>query len=292
MLRKPLPANNTQFAADTPDRGSTALRRPLPADTLRGEILALAGDMTPISLSEMKGIKLMNRIDTKFLADETDLRNLLEMAQDHYFVQEIDGRRVGRYDTIYYDTGDLDMFVCHHNRKLRRQKIRTRTYVDSGLVFLEIKNKNNRGRTKKVRTSVGQDDFRDFKGNPAAVDFIYNESKYPLDGISPHLRTSFNRITLVNKRKTERLTIDMDLCFENLRTGQTQSLPGVVIVELKQDGLCYSEMKDILLELRVQPRKVSKYCVGTTLTNQSVKSNRFKEKVRYIMKLSNVQQLL
>lgn len=285
MLRKPLPTNRLRCGHENPDRVCPTLRRPLPAGALRGEILALADAMLPVSLPEMKGIKLMNRIDTKFLATETDLRDMLEMAREDYLIQEIDGRRTGSYDTVYYDTADLDMYLRHHNRHLRRQKIRTRFYVDSGLVFLEIKNKNNRGRTKKVRTPVGQSDFYDFKGNQSAVDFICGESKYPPGAISPHLRTSFNRITLVNKRKTERLTIDTDLCFENLRTGVTRSLLGLVVIELKQDGLCHSKMKDILLELRVQPRKISKYCVGTALTDQNVKSNRFKEKLRCIAKL-------
>lgn len=284
MLQKTVPANRTHSSPDRFQICPDIQRRPS-ADALRADILAIAAGMQPISLPEMKGIKLMNRVDTKFLAAETDLLRLLDKARNDYFIQEIDGKRVGRYDTVYYDTADLDMYVSHHNRQLRRQKIRTRTYVDSGLVFLEIKNKNNRGRTKKVRTPVGLSDFYDFKANPAAVDFMCNESMYPLNRISPHLRTSFNRITLVNKRKTERLTIDMDLDFENLRTGEKKSLPGVVIVELKQDGLCYSEMKDILLDLRVHPRKVSKYCVGTALTNRDVKSNRFKEKLRCIMKL-------
>ncbi len=251
----------------------------------RKNILALLDRMQPIDLSEMKGIKLMNRIDTKYLAAEPDVMHILEMALEHYRVQEIEGMRVANYDTIYYDTADLDMYILHHNRKLRRQKIRTRTYVDSGIAFLEIKNKNNRGRTKKIRTPIGLGDFRDFKGNASAVDFIYNESHYPLTRLSPHVRTSFSRITLVNKGKTERLTIDMDVAFENLRTGERSALPGVAIIELKQDGLTHSEMKDILLELRIQRKKVSKYCVGTVLTNPGVKSNRFKEKISYIKKL-------
>ena len=253
--------------------------------TTRENILTLLEGMHPIDLSEMKGIKLMNRIDTKYLATEGDVVHILGMAQSDYRIQDVEGARSGSYDTIYYDTGDLDMYVRHHNRKLRRQKIRTRTYVDSGLAFLEIKNKNNRGRTKKVRTRIGVEDFRDFMGNPSAVDFIYNESSYPLTRISPHVRTGFSRITLVNNRKTERLTIDLDLSFENLRTGERAALPGIAIIELKQDGLCYSEMKDILLELRIQKKKVSKYCIGTVLTNQQVKSNRFKEKISDIKKL-------
>lgn len=254
----------------------------------RDHILGLLDRMEPIELSEMKSIKLMNRIDTKYIATELDLERVLDMAREDYRVQEIDGKRTGLYDTIYYDTDRVDMYVLHHNRKLQRQKIRTRTYVDSGIAFLEIKNKNNRGRTKKVRVPIALDDFRGFTANPGACDFIYNESNYPLPHLSPHVRTSFERITLVNKRKTERLTIDMNLAFENLRTGQVRELPGMVIIELKQDGLAYSEMKDILMELRVQPRKISKYCVGTVLTNPNVRANRFKEKIRYIEKIIKV----
>ena len=36
--------------------------------------------------------------------------------------------------------------------------------------------------------------------------------------------------------------------------------------------------------MRIQPLKVSKYCLGTTLTVEGIKSNRFKEKIREIEK--------
>jgi hypothetical protein len=63
--------------------------------------------------------------------------------------------------------------------------------------------------------------------------------------------------------------------------------PGVermVIVELKQDGMCYSPMKQIMLDLRVKKLKVSKYCIGVVLTTPEVKSNRFKRKLRQVRK--------
>ena len=250
----------------------------------------ILGAMQPIDLSEMKGIKLMNRIDTKFLATEEALMRMLEMAQSGYRVQEIEGRRIASYDTIYYDTAGVDMYLAHHNQKLCRQKIRTRRYVDSGTAFLEIKNKNNRGETKKVRTPIAADDFHDFKGNLSAIEFIGNGSSYPHRLISPHLRTGFQRITLVNRRETERLTMDMGVAFENIRTGEKKTLPGLVIIEVKQEGLCHSEMKDILLQLRIQPSKFSKYCIGTVWTNPAVKSNRFKEAIHDIHKLTTRYQ--
>ena len=66
----------------------------------------------------------------------------------------------------------------------------------------------------------------------------------------------------------------------------------LVIVELKQDGLCYSPMKEILQDMRVKKLKVSKYCVGTVLANPTVKANRFKRKIRLINKtLENQKQI-
>lgn len=61
-------------------------------------------DMTPISLAEMAGVKLMNRIDTKFVAPACLLPEILRLAQQDYYVQEIDGQRLTAYDTLYYDT--------------------------------------------------------------------------------------------------------------------------------------------------------------------------------------------
>ena len=61
-------------------------------------------------------------------------------------------------------------------------------------------------------------------------------------------------------------------------------LKGGVVIELKQDGRARSEMKSILLKHRVKPVKVSKYCIGITLTNPDARPGRFKEKVRKIEK--------
>jgi hypothetical protein len=43
-------------------------------------------------------------------------------------------------------------------------------------------------------------------------------------------------------------------------------------------------MKGILLDNRVKPVRISKYCIAETLTDPSAKSNRFKPKVRIIEK--------
>ena len=243
--------------------------------------------MQTIDLSEMSSIKLMNRIDTKYIASSDSLVPILNMALDKYRVQSIDGVRVARYDTLYFDTPDLKMYTMHHNRKLRRQKVRTRTYVESDLSFLEVKNKTNKGRTKKKRIKIDRQTFFNFHGNAEAMEFLGERSMFPAGELVPNVATRFDRITLVNKAKTERLTIDLNLEFEHVASGTKARPSKLMIIELKQDGMCHSDMKLILRELRIHPNKISKCCIGTALTNASDKNNRFKVKLRKIEKITN-----
>ena len=242
----------------------------------------------PITLEEMDGIKLMNRIDTKFLTDEQTLAGILDDAlRCGYRALVTDGGKIASYDTLYYDTPEMRMFMDHHNRRLVRQKVRTRVYVGSGACFLEIKRKNNHGRTKKKRREIPFAEFKNFSGDAGACEYLAEKSWFTAAELSPSLETVFRRVTLVNPEKTERVTIDSELTFNNLRTEREASLRNGVVIELKQDGHAESTIKRILLDHRVKPIRVSKYCVGVTLTDPDIKSNRFKLKIRKIEKQIN-----
>lgn len=245
---------------------------------------SVMNDMMPISLAEMEGVKLMNRVDTKFVAPARLLSDILRMAQADYYVQDVDGKRIAAYDTLYYDTPDMQMYIRHHDRQLRRQKIRVRTYVDSHLTFLEVKNKTNKGRTKKKRIEVNTTDLRAVDEKQRA--WLKGKSWYEVASLQPQLRTRFERITLVNREMTERLTIDTALRWENVQTGKTAALGEVVVIELKRDGNQPSEMAEILRALHVKQLKMSKYCIGVALTNPTVKNNRFRPKLRRIAKIA------
>ena len=259
-------------------------------------ISSLINEFEPISLSEMESVKLMNRIDTKYAVPLSVLPSILEMAKEDYYAQEIDGKRIATYDTMYYDTADMNMYIRHHDRQLVRQKIRVRQYVDSHLTFLEVKRKNNKGRTNKKRIIVPGFDLtadtqsvlkhKKKEDEPLTVEqFIKLKSRYTWEAITPHLWTKFHRITLVNKAKTERLTIDMDLVWDNVISHEVKTYKNLVIVELKRDGNVPSRMTDIMLAHRIHPFKISKYCIGTALTTPGLKRNRFKKKIRAIEKM-------
>ena len=238
---------------------------------------ALISKFQPISLSEMGGIKLKNRTDTKFVTSIDKLMQLLQMAGDEYRVQEIDGKRNMSYATIYYDSKDYAFYNAHHDGHAGRQKVRVRSYVDSQLSFLEVKTKDNHGKTYKSRISADDTSAQNFLKQVLHIDPQLLEQK---------IENSFHRITLVNKAMTERLTIDTDLSFQNLTTGKKCSLPKLAIIELKRDGLQPSPILPMLRELRIHPGGFSKYCIGEALTNPSLRINRLKPRLQKLMKIS------
>ena len=235
----------------------------------------------PISLEEMGNIRLMNRTDTKFVTTRDKLVRLLQMAGKEYRMQEIGGERNMEYDTTYFDTPRFDMYNEHLCGHTNRQKIRFRTYVCSGVQFMEVKTKNNHGRTKKKRMEVKDMDVQDSEKRT----FLRENLHYNASELLPVINNHFSRLTLVNRNKTERLTIDSNLRFHNLVTGCDQQLGNLVIIELKRDGLCYSPVLEMLRQLHIHPHGFSKYCMGSAMTNGQLQTNRFKPKLRDIKKL-------
>ena len=240
----------------------------------------------PISLDEMSSIRLMNRIDTKYLASEDQLKQLLLMAQGEYMVQSINGVRQSEYSTQYLDDRFNTMYLNHHNGRLTRQKVRIRTYVDTGDYFFEIKLKNNHGRTKKKRIHLtGADTYV----QDGAAQFLEEHAmlSIPLSDLNPKVANHFKRITLVNNAKTERLTIDRELSFHNNETGLDKSMDRLVVIEVKRDGNTYSPIQDLLREVRIFPSGFSKYCFGMALTTPGIKRNLFNDRIRKIEKITS-----
>lgn len=245
-----------------------------------------AQQLPPITLEEMSGIKLMNRTDTKFVASFEQLNAFLLAVQGKYYIQEKEGERLAEYHTTYFDTPDYEMYRMHHCGKKVREKIRVRTYLDSNDTFLEVKNKNNHGRTKKKRIMVeGVDTLRAEGEN--VIPFLAKHAWYTIDDVSPVIENWFNRITLVNFGKSERLTIDFNLRFHHLKSDEHNKLERVAIIELKRDGNVPSPALEIIRNLRIQRSGFSKYCIGSALTHKGLKRNNFKERLMMIHKMEN-----
>ena len=241
--------------------------------------------MTPITLTQMKDIRLMDRLDFKFVAPVSLLPDLLEEMEAGFMVQEVNDKRIAPYATQYFDTPDLGYFVMHQNGKLSRQKIRIRSYIDSDLSFLEVKNKNNKGRTKKIRILSDFQRIDSIEDLNEKKDFLANHSVFDVNLLAPSLENSFRRITMVNNNKTERITIDTNLSFFNYKTNEKKQLDPLMVLELKQDGCVHSHFRTIVSNLNIKKSSFSKYCMGIVFTDSEVKYNRFKKKLIRLNKL-------
>jgi len=249
------------------------------------QIQSLLDTLPPITLEQMESIKLMNRLDTKYVATKRQLIELLRMVQDKYFVQTIGSTTICPYRTTYFDTEDHAMYMMHHNKRARRTKVRVRTYLTSGdLTFLEVKKKNNHGRTKKKRIQVPS--LEASKTTEGAAELVQRRTGMAFSSMHQVVQNYFERITLVNKGKTERLTIDFNIRFHNFETGNDADSDQLVIIELKRDGNVYSPISSLLRDLHIHPTGFSKCCIGMVWTDSQLKQNNFKAKVRKLAKIN------
>lgn len=244
-------------------------------------IVKIIQQFNPISLQEMDDVKLLNRVDTKFICSISKLHKILIDLIESYKVLEINDKRIMSYQTKYYDTSDFRMYSDHQNGKLNRYKVREREYTNTNLKFLEVKFKTNKNRTLKSRI-VKADNELHFSNKE--IDFLDHKAPFSSEELKMMLNNTFQRITLTNS--SERATIDFNLKFEgnNERSG---NFPFLVVIEVKQSKFSTnSDVIKILKKHHVQPCSFSKYCIGATMIYPHLKSNRFKSKFLLINKIS------
>lgn len=239
-----------------------------------------AGLRRPISLAEVnEEAALQRRVDKKFLLNGSQLATLLAALDDDFAIMEIAGRRIFGYSSTYFDTPDLDQFRAHRQGRRRRFKVRTRTYLDSGLCMFEAKLKGVRGETDKYRIP-----------HPAAERTVMNEAdrtflatlldtEYGIEmpELNPVMTVDYNRGTLVNPHSRERLTCDVQLlCSDKERQ---VAGPDLVVVETKSaDGRGVADR--VLAGMGIRELSMSKYCVGIALLHPHLPANRWNRVLR------------
>ncbi|HHZ64479.1 MAG TPA: polyphosphate polymerase domain-containing protein [Flavobacteriales bacterium] len=237
----------------------------------------ISREFSPITLEEMDSVKLLSRMDTKFVFTSSLLSAVLKELSQSYSVLEINGKKLSQYNSLYFDTEKLKLYTQHHNGKMNRHKVRYRKYVDTELCYLEVKYKSNKGRTVKKRTK--RSDIRpDFSAR--SIEFLVKYFPLPAEELGAKLANEFKRITLVSLTTKERVTIDLDLKFE--LNDQKVSVSELIIAEVKQEKYnVRSSFIQTMKKFRIRPMRISKYCIGTVLMNSDVKNNLFKEDIKY-----------
>jgi len=244
------------------------------------DLATTLSNFIPISLEEMDHVKLLDRVDTKFIIHEDQLSSYLAEITNKYSLLTINGKLIHPYETLYFDTPDFHLYQMHHNGKRNRYKLRCRKYINTGISFFEVKSKTNTDRTVKNRIQVAN--------IPEILDdsinrYIVEHTPGKLHGYIPALRVYFDRLTLVNKQGNERLTFDMNLCYKF--SGQEKKILKIVIAEVKQEKHSVSPFRELMNLNRIQTNYLSKYCLGLTCLHKELKMNNFKQKINSLNKL-------
>ncbi len=216
---------------------------------------------------------LQERVDRKYILDSTQLAQMLEGLGGGLSVLQIDGERRFGYESVYFDTPDLESYRAAAQKRRLRYKVRTRTYLDTETSMLEVKTRGRRGLTVKRRQPHGF-------GAQAVLDseareFVDTVSGRPGLGarLSPVLTTRYLRTTLVDLDTPARITIDSDLrCSDS--SGDTLRLDNRSVVETKSAG-SPSPADRWLWANGIRPEKISKFGTGLAALHPELPSNKW-----------------
>lgn len=236
----------------------------------------------PISLPHLNAMAaLQTRVDRKYVIDRAGLEPMLDSMASKHRVLEIDDQQAFGYQSVYFDTPGLDLYLAAATSRRRRYKVRTRTYLESGLCMLEVKTKGPRGETSKKRLRYNADD--EARLTPEAERFISDiVGGLPVqlrpDRLVPALTTSYRRSTFVDPGSATRLTIDDNLVCTDW-AGSSAALAAIV-VETKSSN-APSPTDRWLWARGVRPAKISKCCTGLAALHPELPSNKWRRALRH-----------
>lgn len=226
--------------------------------------------------------KLLRRTDSKFLMSERDVPSLLGNLKPNYSVLLASEQTIASYRTLYFDTRDFRCFHDHRRGKRPRYKTRIRHYDDRKVSYLEIKKKNSANVTVKSRMEIPFD--TSCLDTSEAIEFIGAHTPIKGREFHPVLWTNFSRLTLLNDRHNERVTIDINLSF--ISDEQVVAMTGVAILEVKQPSFSMQTpiMRD-LAKRRIRRKSASKYCAALNATRKQLANNRLLPSFRAMERL-------
>ncbi|MBT8218069.1 MAG: VTC domain-containing protein, partial [Acidimicrobiia bacterium] len=159
-----------------------------------------------------------------------------------------------------------------------RFKVRTRSYLDSGLCSLEVKTRERRGLTEKHRMPYAIERRSSLDDEALAFVDTFERIAPVSRRLEPVLTTRYERTTLVEPESKSRITIDTNLVVE-AADGSSRSLPDMAVVETKTSGRpC--QVDHVLWSQHYRPVKISKYGTGLAALTPGLPANKWNRVLR------------
>lgn len=220
--------------------------------------------------------RLPDREDIKYVFPVGQLQQVLHDCVESYDLLHIDKNAIFKYRTWYYDTADLQFYHQHHAGKSNRCKIRKRLYVNSGLSYIEVKHKTNKGRTVKYRQELDTPEAERL--------FIQQYGGYDSARLQETIEINYNRITLLHKTKPEKVTLDINLSY---RLHEREiDYNNMVVAEIKTAHGASLSFRNTMKQNGIRQGSLSKYCLGLISLNRQIKYNNFKQVYHKILKIN------
>ena len=228
--------------------------------------------LDPVDLEELASIAdLQTRRDRKYVVPGAYLSSFVGRLGGRAL--EIDGARSFRYESVYFDTPDLQSYRDAARRRPCRFKVRTRTYLDTHDCMLELKCRDGRSRTVKHRYPHDVDRRTELDTDARA----FLESVAPVavagDTLREALTVSYQRATLVLASGAARVTIDVGVAW-HLRDRPSLHLPDLSVIETKTAG-APSAADRLLWRDGHRPTAISKYCTGLAALAPDLPANKW-----------------
>ena len=243
------------------------------------DLVAALGSLPSLGLDALaSAASLQHRRDRKYIVPVSTLGGLFTDFGTDTKALEIDKTRLFRYESIYFDTADLQSYRDAARSRPRRRKVRTRTYVDSSACALEVKTRDRNGQTIKHRLDYPLADRHLL--NQQGRHFIAEvDPDGPQSSNLQHtLTTAYLRATLLIDAGTSRATIDVGLCCTEPEGAQVK-LAGHALVETKSVSGS-TTMDRLLWANHIRPVQMSKYCVGLAALHGELGANKWNRILR------------
>ena len=246
--------------------------------TLTG-ITARLDAFLPVSLDTLNSrAMLLNRVDRKYVFSLSSLVQILDQCKKDYTVLEVNGVRVSGYQTLYFDTADLQFYFDHHSGRGNRYKIRKRIYEASGQTYLEVKFRTNKSRTDKQRMLINTDNTT--LDGADEQHFIMQQTGLDAGRLKQTMMVHYQRITLLHKTNAEKVTFDLCPDFRNQLVGR--NFQHLVIAEAKTERGGKMNFSEFMHSRHTPEGSLSKYCLGMIALDEKIKHNNFKQLYRHI----------
>lgn len=233
----------------------------------------VVADLPAVTLDHLTATAaLLTRVDRKYVVTPDAVMELLARHGDHLRALEIDGARVARYRSVYYDTPELASYLAAARRRPRRFKVRTREYVDSGTAAVEVKLRSPRGDTVKHREWLNAAQGR-VSTDAAVITYAsgFADVADHAARLRPALITTYTRTTLLGA--SGRITIDAAVAAEDAR-GESFAYGDALIVETKS-ARGVGELDRDLWAMGVRPVRLSKYATSLAALHPELPANRW-----------------